>query len=581
MKIKKLEIDGFRCLLDFKIIFEDDLTVIVGENDSGKTSLIECLKVVTQNKSIAIDDFNHGKDIISLKVEIENFIFEKTYTKKDGLIKDIPIIAKPTKEYLNKIQISFDDINFDITANENIEYVKNTAKTFGLLVRSNSKIESLKESILSKISDATGNDNFLIENAVFPQFNNIQLNGRQFENVSTFFKEVFLKEKQSSIWQEKVDGEKTIEEFVKSKIDSYSSEITAKIEEKGIKEKIQLFIKDLTEIRIEPIYQSKDLNIDAKVKFLENGQEINLENKGDGTKRRISMALLEFKKEEALLSHDKTTFYLLDEPDTHLHVKAQLELLSTMESFAKNGNQVILTTHSPFIINAISPKQIRLLENNGNISKIKTLRDDIDSSNRLLKSLGVENTHLFFSRVLIIVEGETEEKFISTYYMNKIGRLITSDLIKIINVEGISNIHGFARAILELHDPENIYLVFDNDASQELSELINKLSIPDERKFIIGNKEFEDAFQTDVLHRCWLEYLQESEKPIPNNWTIENIEAKKKNCLEQSSKFSKELRSLAAGSKKMSKPILGEVLGKYIDDDEVPSRLMDIFKAIL
>ena len=79
MKIKKLEIDGFRCLLDFKIIFEDDLTVIVGENDSGKTSLIECLKVVTQNKSIAIDDFNHGKDIISLKVEIENFIFEKTY----------------------------------------------------------------------------------------------------------------------------------------------------------------------------------------------------------------------------------------------------------------------------------------------------------------------------------------------------------------------------------------------------------------------------------------------------------------------------------------------------------------------
>lgn len=47
----------------------------------------------------------------------------------------------------------------------------------------------------------------------------------------------------------------------------------------GIKDKIRLFLKNLTDIKIEPIYQTRDLNIDAKVKFLENGTEINLEKK--------------------------------------------------------------------------------------------------------------------------------------------------------------------------------------------------------------------------------------------------------------------------------------------------------------
>jgi len=58
MKIKRLKIDGFRCFLDFEIVFEDGLTVIVGENDCGKTSLMDCLRIITQNASIDNDDYS-------------------------------------------------------------------------------------------------------------------------------------------------------------------------------------------------------------------------------------------------------------------------------------------------------------------------------------------------------------------------------------------------------------------------------------------------------------------------------------------------------------------------------------------
>ena len=68
MKIKKLEIDGFRCLCGLDISFEEDLTVLVGENDAGKSSLVDCLKVITQNQPLELDDFNYDKDIIRMSV---------------------------------------------------------------------------------------------------------------------------------------------------------------------------------------------------------------------------------------------------------------------------------------------------------------------------------------------------------------------------------------------------------------------------------------------------------------------------------------------------------------------------------
>ncbi|MFC5079751.1 hypothetical protein VTH8203_04441 [Vibrio thalassae] len=292
-----------------------------------------------------------------------------------------------------------------------------------------------------------------------------------------------MKEKQSSIWSEKVTDDLTVEEFVQSKIEAYSNEVTEKIRNDGILTKIRMFFGEDADMKITPLYQSRDLSVDAKVQFLEGDNEINISKKGYGTKRRISMALLEYKKEQSIIEGDSSIIYLLDEPDTHLHVKAQVELLDTIQGFSDAGNQVILTTHSPFVINQIQPKHIRLIENKDNVSRVKFLRDEPEVSNRILRSLGVENTYLFFSRHLVIVEGETEEGFLPEYFISQFDKPIGSNLVKIINTKGITNIPGFCKAILEIHDPEKIYLLFDNDATDELNEVIEALNVPDTRPF--------------------------------------------------------------------------------------------------
>lgn len=277
MKIRKLAVNGFRCLLDFRVEFDEELTVVVGENDAGKSSLIECLKVITQGRTIELDDFNHDLDVVEICVDTEDFSFRKAYQRKDGFIESKSLVAIPTQKYIDKTigWLKAEDFNPALQQ----DMIKQVAKTLGVVVRANSNIDNLIGSIVDKLSGEV----IEIEGGVFPQFNNIQLDGRHFENVSGFFKEVF-KGKQSEIWDEKVSDDKTIEEFVKDKINGYSKYIEQSIAETGILERMQIFLKDLTEVKIEPIYQKRDLNIDAKVKFMENGKEVSIDKKGDGTK---------------------------------------------------------------------------------------------------------------------------------------------------------------------------------------------------------------------------------------------------------------------------------------------------------
>jgi hypothetical protein len=100
------------------------------------------------------------------------------------------------------------------------------------------------------------------------------------------------------------------------------------------------------------------------------------------------------------------------------------------------------------------------------------------------------------------------------------------------------------------------------------------------RKYIVGEKEFEDAFSDSDLHSAWSQYLQGVEKEVPSSWTVEAIADLRASCRETGDKFSKKIRSLNQGGKAMSKPILGNALAENLSDDRLPQRLLDLVQAI-
>lgn len=565
--LKRIKISNFRCLKNFEIEFEDDLTLIVGENDSGKTSLVDALKIVLQGKRVEIEDFYYGTN----RIEIEIKLNDKKYLSEhilDGNRIASKIYLTITHESLSEIKQRINSEDFNETNNFN--EAKEIASMLNISFRKNTRFDTLKNNIIDKINELLGGDNPAKFESNISNITTYFLDGKHFEDISLFINEIFFKEKRKSIWSESaIEEDITIEMIIRNKLDSYASQIQEDLEACGIKDKIQEFLPQLTEIAVTSDFEPKDLNINVSVKMLENGKEIPISKKGDGTKRRITMALLDYK----LNYHSGSSIYVLDEADTHLHVKAQLELINIMKGLAEDGKQIIITTHSPFLINTCKPQQIRLLRNINNETQTKYLRRDYQVD-RLLRNLGIENTYLFFARKILIVEGETEEKFIPIIFENLFNSNLYSNLIKIINVKGIKNVPGFARAILELNNKNNIYALIDNDADEITSELINQLELDNDHIFKLGNKEFEDSFQPYTIYKCWKQYVESCGKEIGENWTEDNIRLKREECITNNTKFSKELRRLNIGcQKKFDKTTLGIALGEYCTKEELDENL--------
>ena len=88
MKIVKLELENFRSYRNLEIDFQEDLNLIIGRNDVGKSTIMEALEIFFNNDLIKID--------------------------QDDLNTD----AKNSGEYLIKIKLSFPSLTpFNLNSN--------------------------------------------------------------------------------------------------------------------------------------------------------------------------------------------------------------------------------------------------------------------------------------------------------------------------------------------------------------------------------------------------------------------------------------------------------------------------------
>lgn len=93
MKIFKLEVKNFRLLKDFSLDVEDELSLIIGKNNSGKTSILNVLNKFLSNSdvsSISINDFN-----LDFKGEICKILDERSQiSESDYKNKNISIYLR-------------------------------------------------------------------------------------------------------------------------------------------------------------------------------------------------------------------------------------------------------------------------------------------------------------------------------------------------------------------------------------------------------------------------------------------------------------------------------------------------------
>ena len=103
MIIKSIKLYNFRNHSEYSLVCNDETSLILGENGSGKTSVLEAIYIVTRGKSFRATDtdiIKHGKDFYRIEINFVNG--ETSIATYDGNNKTFIVMGKKTRRLPKK-----------------------------------------------------------------------------------------------------------------------------------------------------------------------------------------------------------------------------------------------------------------------------------------------------------------------------------------------------------------------------------------------------------------------------------------------------------------------------------------------
>lgn len=177
---------------------------------------------------------------------------------------------------------------------------------------------------------------------------------------------------------------------------------------------------------------------------------------GHGSQRTTQMALIK------MLATTSTTrsqpsqikVLLIDEPETFLHPQAIESLRDALKVLSQSGFQVIITTHSPLMIDHQQVlNTLMVYKNNAGETSIRnklsnaiqTLSNNPHQANIVFS---IQNsTHLLFSEHVILVEGKTESMMIPDLYNIVKGSTLPSNKYCHVECQGSPSIYPMMKVL--------------------------------------------------------------------------------------------------------------------------------------
>ncbi|GEM51836.1 ATP-dependent endonuclease [Empedobacter brevis NBRC 14943 = ATCC 43319] len=495
MKISKLSITNFRLLDDIEINIEDDITLIVGKNNSGKTSLFEIINLFFNDKNrISFHDFSLNSHeafndcYIKYSEELLEIVDDEQKEEiEKKLIEEIPRITLGVQIEYDKIKdslINLSEFISDLDENRSdatLFFKYEPKDTIGIFKSFDSRpkkevqlIEWLNENISSHYAIRVFGGENLIDDNIFSKIQSII----NFETIQASRK----------LDDMKMDNNRSLALGFSDYYKTVSSDNNNDVEELKItlagtsKDLDKRYAKVLDTIltKLSSFGVDKDINIPEiilkskfdpetiiknNIKYFYKSGSIELpENyNGLGYSNLIYLVLKivsfieDFKKKKANNITQILTI-LIEEPEAHLHPQMQQvfieqirETIAHTLSHDKIQVQVMISTHSSHMVAEAglninrSFERIRYfskyLNEGKSIVEVKDFnefkhKETVPDTFRFLKQyLNLNKCDLFFADKVIMVEGITE-KLLMPLFIKKIVPQLENEYVSIIEVGG-------------------------------------------------------------------------------------------------------------------------------------------------
>ena len=150
--------------------------------------------------------------------------------------------------------------------------------------------------------------------------------------------------------------------------------------------------------------------------IVDDGVRTPLEQKGDGVKSLLAIALFKYASEVA--SGDRSLVLAIEEPESHLHPQAVHALRSVLRELAEK-QQVLVSTHSPLLVDRDHPS--------ANIIVRDRRAKAAAGLAEVREALGVEvSDNLVSARLVLLVEGPGDEALLAEWLRGLSPRLATA-----------------------------------------------------------------------------------------------------------------------------------------------------------
>lgn len=359
------------------------------------------------------------------------------------------------------------------------------------------------------------------------------------------------------------------------------AKINQKLEELGIQNEVPSIESISASVNFELKNQLTDLFVGKN----SSEESVHIDNQGEGVKRQIWFALLRLQTEQEVETK-KRYVWCFDEPETHLHPRAQREFINTLRLLSEQHFQILVSTHSTIFVNASKLEDINTFKIDGNYTKIGAIAEVGD----IFDTLGVMNSDFLFFNKFLVVEGNTEQALIPLLYHKYTGCTLRENNIQLINLKGCTNedvandlldslIDGFAK-----RDDLSIY-IFDADTNKQ----------EDAQTFVVGRQDLEDSLPSSlwplIVREVYGEDIEITEQDITS--IIDSIPvARQGQTLPANQKFAPKLRSLIR-QKLLAIDCAeriddwpnksfdwGIIIGRHLDVSDIPDAVRRAFDAL-